>query len=262
MRKQVLILAGGLGTRLRPITETCPKPMVPVAGEPFLHWQILDLKEQGYTDIVLLVSYLGGQVQSHFADGSKWGVDIKYSFETEPLGTGGAVLLAIQTLGDDLDDDFMILNGDSFLRAPLDDVSGFFEEGTFDAVVTTFDNGLKSGLEKTPVPNNLKVKNQMVLEYEKAAGIENGFDCVDSGIYVVKKSLFVGEKSAQAARATKFQLEDVTHPLIEKRAFGAFKVDARFYDIGTEQRLKEFEDFVRSECAAGRLHGREPEGVR
>ncbi|CAN5438099.1 nucleotidyltransferase family protein [soil metagenome] len=262
MRKQVLILAGGLGTRLRPITETCPKPMVPVAGEPFLHWQILDLKEQGYTDIVLLVSYLGEQVQSHFGDGSKWGVDIKYSFETEPLGTGGAVLLAIQALGEDLDDDFMILNGDSFLRAPLDDVSGFFEEGIFDAVVTTYDNGLKSGLEKTPVPNNLKVKNQMVVAYEKAAGIEKGFDCVDSGIYVVKKSLFVGEKGQPVARATKFQLEDVLHRLIEKRTFGAFKVDSRFFDIGTAQRLKEFEDFVRSECAAGRLHGREPEGVR
>ena len=259
MRKQVAILAGGLGTRLRPITEKCPKPMVPVAGEPFLHWQILDLKEQGYTDIILLVSYLGEQVQAHFGDGSKWGVNILYSFETEPLGTGGAIRLAIQTLGDSLDDDFMILNGDSFLRAPLDDIAGFFEEGMFEAVVTTYDNGLKSGLESTPVPNNLKVKNQMVVEYEKAAGIEKGFDRVDSGIYVVRKSLFT---NPELDSKTKFQLEDVLNPLIAKRTYGGFKVDARFYDIGTPERLKEFEEFVKREVRQGRLHGREPEGVR
>jgi NDP-sugar pyrophosphorylase family protein len=259
MRKQVLILAGGLGTRLRPITEKYPKPMVPVAGEPFLHWQILDLKEQGYTDIVLLVSYLGEQIQAHFGDGLKWGVNISYSFETEPLGTGGAIRLAIQNLGDELDADFMILNGDSFLRAPLDDVAGFFEEGLFDAVVTTYDNGVRSGLEKTPVPNNLKVKNQIVVEYEKAAGIEKGFDRVDSGIYVAKKALFT---ASEHALKSKFQLEEVLNPLIAKRTYGGFKVDARFYDIGTPDRLNEFEDFVKREVRQGRLHGREPEGVR
>lgn len=225
MRKQVLILAGGLGTRLRPLTETCPKPMVPVAGEPFLHWQIRDLKEQGYTDIILLVSYLGEQVKQHFGDGSKWGVNLQYSFETEPLGTGGAIRFAIRSLGELLDDDFLVLNGDSFLRAPLDDVAGFFEEGMFDAVVTTYDNGLKSGLEPTPVPNNLKVKNQIVIEYEKAAGLEKGFDRVDSGIYVLKKTLFEMNAIGEGA---KFQLEDVLNPLIAKRRYGGFKVDSRF----------------------------------
>lgn len=252
-----MILAGGLGTRLRPITETCPKPMVPVSGEPFLHWQILDLKEQGYTDIILLVAYLGEQVRAHFGDGSKWGVNVEYSFETEPLGTGGAIRHAIEGLGEMVEDDFLVVNGDSFLRAPLDDLAGFFEEGVFEAVVTTYDNGLKSGLPATPVPNNLKVKNQIVVEYEKAAGLEKGFDRVDSGIYAVKKSLFMSY-----ADGTKFQLEDVLRPLIAKRSYGAFAVNARFYDIGTLDRLHEFEEFVRQERAAGRLHGREPEGVR
>jgi MurNAc alpha-1-phosphate uridylyltransferase len=260
MRKQVVILAGGLGTRLRPLTETCPKPMVPVAGEPFLHWQILDLKEQGYTDIILLVSYLGGQIEGHFGDGSRWGVSITYCFEPEPLGTGGALKLATETLGDLLEDDFMILNGDSFLRAPLDDVAGFFEDGQFEAMVTTFDNGLTSGLAATPVPNNLKVKNRIVVGYQKAGGTEKGFDRVDSGIYVVKKSLFTDTKTSSFG--TKFQLEDVFKPLIPKHTYGGFEVVQRFYDIGTSERLKEFEDFVVSERQAGRLHGREPEGVR
>lgn len=254
MRKQVLILAGGLGTRLRPLTEKCPKPMVPVCGEPFLHWQILDLKEQGYTDIILLVAYLGEQVREHFGDGSKWGVRIDYVFEKTPLGTGGAIANAISELGDDLEDEFMIFNGDSFLRAPLDDLAGFFDEGRFDAVVSTYNNKVP-----TPVPNNLQVRNQIVVKYQKGAGLENGFDSVDSGIYVVKKSIFTEKSVLEKPRP--FQLEDVLGPLMSSHRYGAFAVDSRFYDIGTPTRLKEFEDFVSTEQKAGRLHGREPEGA-
>lgn len=254
MRKQVLILAGGLGTRLRPMTEKCPKPMVQVCGEPFLHWQILDLKEQGYTDIVLLVAYLGEQVRDHFGDGLKWGVRIDYVFEKTPLGTGGAIVNAIKELKDDLEDEFMILNGDSFLRAPLDDLAGFFEEGRFDAVVTTYDNKVP-----TPVPNNLQVKNQMVVKYQKGAGLEQGFEFVDSGIYIVKKSVFTSSEIAQ--RPIPLQLEEVLHPLMAIRTYGAFAVDSRFYDIGTPQRLEEFENFVKAEQAVGRFHGQEPKGA-
>lgn len=233
--------------------------MVPIFGEPFLHWQIVDLREQGYTDVILLVSYLGEQIRAHFGDGSKWGVRIEYSFENEPLGTGGALRQACEHFKETLEDDFVVLNGDSFLRAPLDDVAGFFEDGKFDAVVTTFDNGFRSKILATPVPNNLKVKNQIVVEYRKAGGIENGFEQVDSGIYVVKKSLF--DKDKTASLGTKFQLEDVLRPLISKRTYGAFPVEDRFYDIGTVERLKDFEEFVGRERAEGRLHGREPEGV-
>jgi NDP-sugar pyrophosphorylase family protein len=254
LRKQVLILAGGLGTRLRPLTEKCPKPMVPVLGEPFLHWQMMDLKEQGYTDIVLLVSYLGEQVQKHFGDGSAWGLSLTYVFENSPMGTGGAIRHAISTLQDDLEDEFIILNGDSFLRAPLDDLAGFFDEARFEAVVTTYDNVIP-----TPVPNNLKVKNQIVIAYEKGAGREVGFECVDSGIYIVKKSVFLSNEVENLQ--IPFQLEDVLRSMISKRSYGAFPVASRFYDIGTPERLREFEVFVAAEVAAGRLHGREPEGV-
>lgn len=223
--------------------------MVPVCGEPFLHWQILDLKEQGYTDIVLLVAYLGEQVREHFGDGSRFGVSIEYSFESSPMGTGGAVRNAAELL----EDHFLLINGDSFLRAPLDDLAGFFEDGRFEAVVTTFSNQ-----PATPVPNNLKVKNQIVVGYEKEAGVAKGFECVDSGIHVLKKNLFL---DPTLIGREKFQLEEVLHPLISKRRYGAFSVDQRFFDIGTPERLAEFEDFVRSERAAGRLRGQGPIGA-
>lgn len=247
-----MILAGGLGTRLRPLTETYPKPMVPVVDEPFLHWQIMDLVEQDYRDIILLVAYKGEQIAAHFGDGSKWGANIHYVFEQAPLGTGGAIRNATEVLSEQadgatipLEEDFIVLNGDSFLPAPLDELAGFFDEGRFDAVVSTYDNGAQSGLPPTPVPNNLKVRNQMVVEYAKGAGLEKGYERVDSGIYIVKRSLFTREATAHLGE--RFQLEDVLHPLIEKRTYGAYAVNARFYDIGTVERLQEFEKFVRDE---------------
>ena len=102
-RPQVVILAGGLGTRLRPITEKTPKPLVPVADQPFLHWQLSDVAQQGFDRVLLLVSYLGEQVQQTLGDGSTWGLKLSYAFEKTPLGTGGALVNAY----DQLDDEFI-----------------------------------------------------------------------------------------------------------------------------------------------------------
>lgn len=234
-RLQVAILAGGLGTRLRPITEKIPKPMVPVAGEPFLHWQLLDLKAQGYTEILLLVAYLGEQVREHFGDGSALGLKLSYAFEPEPLGTGGALKNAVTHLAEE----FVLLNGDSFLRAPLERMARVFHERGLDALISSYDN-------RNPVPviPNLKLGENLgdgrrVLDYSKDAGIERGFDRIDSGIYILKRHLI------DEHPATRFQLADLWPPLIENGRLGAFEVGERFYDIGTPERLKEFEEKVR-----------------
>ena len=85
-------MAGGKGTRLREITnDEIPKPMAPVAGKPILEWQIGQLREQGVTDIVLIIGYLGEKIREHFGDGSGFGVRIRYIEETVPLGTAGAL---------------------------------------------------------------------------------------------------------------------------------------------------------------------------
>ena len=86
---KALILCGGLGTRLRRVIDDRPKPMVLVAGRPFLEYLIWQLKRYGFRDIVLCIGYLGDQVRAYFGDGSDWYVHISYSHEPEPLGTGG-----------------------------------------------------------------------------------------------------------------------------------------------------------------------------
>lgn len=229
-KKQVVILAGGLGTRLRPITEKVPKPMVPVAGEPFLHWQLLDLKRQGYTDVVLLVSYLGEQVEAFFGNGERFGLRISYAWEKEPMGTGGALKNALPELAEE----FILLNGDSYLRASLDEMSRVFDEGAFEALVSVYDNR-----DPVPVIPNLKVREGVVLDYKKDAGLEQGFDKIDSGIYILKRALVADYPES------KFMLADLWPPLIRDGKLGACLVPERFYDIGTPDRLREFEDALK-----------------
>src|SRR5437879_6496433 len=105
--EQAVILAGGLGTRMRPLTEQVPKPMLPVNGKPFLEHQIRLLESRGFLRVLLLVGYLGEQIEEYFALDSH----IDYSYESSPLGTGGALKNAAAKL----DSKFVVLNGDTYL---------------------------------------------------------------------------------------------------------------------------------------------------
>lgn len=229
MIKQAVILAGGLGTRLRPITEKIPKPLVEVGGQPFLYWQLLELKRQGVKEVLLLVAYLGQQIEEYFTKNPIEGLNIQYAFEPEPLGTGGALKNAIAKL----DDWFWLLNGDSFLKAPLQSMADFASLKKFKAVISVYKR-----LEQVPVPANLRLQNEVVLEYKRGAGRESGFDAVDSGVYVISRSII------EECSASKFQLEQLWTNLIVERKLGAFEVDEKFYDIGTPERLKVFEEKV------------------
>src|ERR671917_1133842 len=88
---KTLILAGGLGTRLRPLLRDRPKPMAPIKGKPFLEYQIYQLRSHGLRDLVLCVGHLAYHIQNYFGDGRDWGVQIAYAVEKEPLGTAGAI---------------------------------------------------------------------------------------------------------------------------------------------------------------------------
>lgn len=227
---QVVILAGGLGTRLRPITETIPKPLVEVASRPFLTWQLEDLKRQGFTRVLLLVGYLGHKIQDEYRDGASMGLEIDYAFEPVPLGTGGAIKAAIGKI----DENFILLNGDSFQKVDLLAMARDFVARDLRASVSCYDN-------KTPTPviPNLKVKDRLVTEYKKGGGIENDFRFVDSGVYILNREIF------NSFTATRFQLEQIWPDLIRQQKLGTFPVEDRFYDIGTPERLKEFEEVVR-----------------
>src|SRR5581483_11827358 len=119
----VAILAGGLATRLRPITEKIPKSLVPVAGQPFLHHQLKQLHAQGIRHAVLCVGHLGEMIRDDFGDGSAYGIRLEYSFDgPKLLGTGGALKQALPKLGKE----FFVLYGDSYLPIDYAPIADFF----------------------------------------------------------------------------------------------------------------------------------------
>ncbi len=113
MTMRVFILAGGLGTRIRSLYPDLPKPLISIHGKPFLEHQIGQLRDQGFRDFVLCVSYRADQIVDYFQDGTAWGVRIRYSYEREPLGTAGALRYAAPYW----EDTGLVLNGDTFLSA-------------------------------------------------------------------------------------------------------------------------------------------------
>src|SRR5579884_979643 len=108
---QAVILAGGLGTRMRPHTETIPKAMLLVRGRPFIEHQIELLSVAGFRRFLLLVGWLGEQIEEQLGDGARFGVEIRYSYEPTPLGTGGA----LRNAADMLEPQFLLVNGDTLL---------------------------------------------------------------------------------------------------------------------------------------------------
>ncbi len=121
---KTIILVGGKGTRLRPLTYKIPKPMLPVKGKPILEHQIELLKKYGLADIVMCTGYLGEHVKNHFKNGSGFGVKITYSDEKEPLGTGGA----IKNAENFIDSTFFIIYGDIMLNVNMQKLIDFHKE--------------------------------------------------------------------------------------------------------------------------------------
>lgn len=223
---QVVILASGLGTRLRPLTLKTPKSMLPIKGKPFLEHQLELMKKNGFQDFVVCLAYLGDQIENYFGDGQKLGIKIVYSKGDVVFGTGGNIKIAENLL----EDNFLLLYGDSFLDIDYQNLVSYFKKKGKSGVSVAFNNIPKITL------NNMKVdENNQVINYNKK---EEG-DCnfVEAGVHAFKKDIlnFI-------PAGANFSLEEDLFPvLIKREEMFAYPTDKRFYDIGTLERLKEFE---------------------
>jgi mannose-1-phosphate guanylyltransferase len=128
-----ILLVGGFGTRLKPLTNESPKPMLPVAGLPVTEHQILAAKKAGIHTLVLATSYLAEVFTPYFGDGSQWDMKILYAVEKEPLGTGGAIRNAAQLLG--RDEEIVIFNGDVLSRHSIADQLAFHQKHKADVTL-------------------------------------------------------------------------------------------------------------------------------
>lgn len=120
----IVLMLGGLGMRLRPLTETVPKPMLKVGNKPILETIVNHLAEQGFSEFYFCINYLGEQIRQYFGNGEKWGINIQYIEEDSPLGTAGALSL----LPSQPDQDFIVMNGDLLTKVDITALLGFHQE--------------------------------------------------------------------------------------------------------------------------------------
>ncbi len=231
---QAVILAGGLGTRLLPLTEAIPKPMVQVGGKPYLEHQLRLLAEQGIRDIVLLTGYLGEQIEAYFGDGAKMGLRVSYSREPSPLGTGGA----LREAGTLLHDSFLLIYGDSYLPIRYADALERLAGSGAEGLVVVYDNRLAD----TSVKNNIELDDGgYVSRYEKDSPDRLSF--VEAGVLAFRRT--VVDRMPQEGIVS---LEKEIFPrLIATKQLAALVTTQRFYDIGTPDRLAAIEALFSAE---------------
>ncbi len=226
--KQIAILAGGLSTRLYPITKKIPKSMVKINGRPFFEYQIDLCKKNGIEEIVLCVGHLWEQIRNHFGDGSRFGIKIIYSVENERLDTGGALKNALPHL----DERFFVMYGDSYLDVDWQEIADFHEKSDALGLMTTYQNNWQ--IEPSRV---LLTPNGYVAEFNK----ENPrpeMKFLEYGLNILPKFIInkIAEKSFPISRY--FDL------FIEKKQLISFESKKRFYEIGCREGKEAFKKYI------------------
>lgn len=222
----IAILAGGLGTRLRPVTQTVPKALVPVNGRPFIDHQLALLRAHGITRAVVCVSYLGEMIEAHVKDGNAYGIDVAYSYDgAERVGTAGALKRALPLLGEA----FFSIYGDSYLDCDYAAVQTAFEAQRTPALMTVYRNEGALG------PSNVAFAGGMIAKYDKAHPTPD-MRYIDFGLSVFRSDALGG---VPADRAT--DLADVFAALAARGALAGYESPTRFYEVGSPDGVAELE---------------------
>jgi NDP-sugar pyrophosphorylase family protein len=227
----IAILAGGLATRLRPVTETIPKALIEVAGEPFLAHQLRLLRRNGFEHVVLCVGYLGEKIEAFAADGRGFGLHVEYAFDgPQLLGTAGALRRAMPMLGDE----FAVIYGDSYLpcdyRAAL---AAFHDSGKL-GLMSVYRN---EGLWDT---SNVEFAGGCILAYDKANRTPD-MRHIDYGLGAFQRGVF---DDVPASRP--YDLAAVYQGLLRRGELAAWESSERFYEIGSMEGINDLGEFLKS----------------
>ncbi len=226
----IAILAGGLGTRLRPITETIPKSLLEVAGEPFIAHQLRELARQGIQNAVICVGYFGEQIEEFVKDGSEYGIYVQYSYETNNLlGTGGAIRNALHLLTDD----FFVLYGDSWLDIDYRSVYKSFQNSGKTALMTVYRN------EGNWDTSNVEMDGNHIKIYSKTKRNPR-MTHIDYGLGILKSEVF-----EKYPKGSNFDLAEIYEKLSKSRNLATFEAKNRFYEIGSYEGLYELNKIIK-----------------
>ena len=222
----VILLAGGLATRLRPITEKIPKALVEVAGQPFIAHQLRLLQSCGVRFVIILAWYKGEMIREYVGDGSQFGVDVQYAFDGDiPLGTGGAIRHALTLWNGP----FFVLYGDSYLPCDYADIQAHFDHHRRSGLMTVYRN---RGQWDT---SNVEFVDGQILRYDKKRRTPQ-MEFIDYGLGLFKPKVFASLPEGQPA-----DLSNVYQDLISHNDLLAYEVNQRFYEIGSLEGLRELD---------------------
>jgi NDP-sugar pyrophosphorylase family protein len=231
----VAILAGGRATRLGSLTQTLPKALLPVAGRPFIHWQLSLLAQQGVNQVVLCAGHLGEQIQAAVGDGNGFGVSVRYCFDGDALlGTGGALKNALPLLGTA----FFVLYGDSYLPCSFAAVQAAYEASAVPGLMTVFRN--EDRWEKS----NVLFRDGRVVEYDKHSPGPH-MRHVDYGLSVLSTRAL-----QETPDNTVFDLGELYCELATRGELAALTVEERFYETGSIAGIEATENYLASRSRA------------
>lgn len=238
---QAILLCGGMGTRLRSVVSDRPKPMADICGKPFLQYLLEMLRDKGITEVIFALGYMGEMIEEYFQDGSAFGLKIAYSYEEEPLGTGGAIRNALPKI---LEEEVLVLNADTYFPMDYQGLYHFHQEndGDFSLATRAVPDISRYGAVRRDAAGRILAWNEKLEDGgQPLAGEING------GIYVMKKSLIAeipeGKQSLEQDCIPKWLSEG-------KRIFG-LPFDGYFMDIGIP---KDYQQFI-TDVEQGK-HGR------
>jgi len=216
---EAIILAGGLGQRLKEVVPDLPKPMAPINGRPFLEFIVLQLRAFSIFNIIISIGYKGDVIKRYFGDGSKWCVNIKYSEETEPLGTGGAVKHA----GDKIKgSDFIVINGDTYLELDFHSFINFHRDHKAVATIAiiTVEDDARYG-------HVLINKESEIVKFDEKG--RTGVGLINGGVYCLRQEVITLIPDGISS------IEYNLFPKILGKGLYGFHTQGKFIDIGTPE---------------------------
>lgn len=228
---QAILLAGGLGTRLKSVVSDRPKPMALIDGKPFMEYLVRQLMKQQVDHIIFAVGYKGSMVEEYFNDGSRLGVKITYSYEAEPLGTGGAIKLAAQYV---TEPQVLVLNADTFYQTSYSRLQQVFQEDQLDMALV-----LRTVTDISRYGEAILTAGRLTGFNEKSAVPRKG--TINGGVYLLKKELI------EEIGPGKISLENELIPkwLEDGRKLGGFVNEGYFIDIGIPEDYFQFQEDVK-----------------
>ena len=238
---QVLVLAGGLGTRMLPHTAARPKALLPVAGRPFAEHQVELLAANGVHDIVFSIAYKGEMIREALGDGARWGLRIRYVDEgDERRGTGGAVrLFADSGLADD---DFAVLYGDSYLPVPYGPVWRAYASCGAPALMTVLENADRWDA------SNARLEPDGTVRYRKGGGAVGTLTHIDYGLSVLSAPTVLSRIPGDAV----VDLAEMLTALGDEGLLAGYEVHERFYEIGSPGGIDDLEHLLSTRSGAHR----------